>query len=86
MRERRKRPRLRVIKGAKLVVEKSSVFDCVVRDLTNDGAQIEIPNAIALPEKLGVTLDGGRVSRVCRIVWRKLTGAGLEFLRSPRLL
>ena len=40
MQERRKRPRLRVLKSAKLVLGKSSVFDCVVRDLTNVGAGI----------------------------------------------
>jgi len=80
MSERRKWPRLRVFKCAKLVVRKSSVFDCVVRDLTNGGARIEIPNAIDLPEKLGMTFDGGHLIRPCRLVWRKLTGTGVEFL------
>ena len=41
MLERRKRPRLRVLKSAKLVLRKSSVFDCVMHDLTNVGAGIE---------------------------------------------
>ena len=80
MQERRKRPRLRVFKSAKLVLGKSSVFDCVVRDLTDVGARIEIPNAIDLPKKLGMTFDGGRLIRTCRLVWRKLTGAGVELI------
>jgi hypothetical protein len=80
MQERRKRQRLRVVKSAKLVLGNSLVFDCVVRDLTNVGARIEIPNAIDLPEKLGMTFDGGHLIRPCRLVWRKLTGTGVEFL------
>jgi hypothetical protein len=79
MSERRKRCRLRALKSAKLLV-KSSVFDCLVRDLTNVGAQIEVSNAIHLPEVLEMTFDGGRSIRRCRIVWRTISGLGLEFL------
>ena len=80
MQERRKRPRLRVLKSAKLVLRKSSVFDSVVRDLTNAGAGIEIPNAIDLPEVLGITFDRGRSIRRCRLVWRTYSRTGVEFL------
>ena len=80
MQERRKRPRLRVLKSAKLVLRKSSVFDCVVRDLTNVGAGIEIPNTIDLPEVLEMTFDGGRSIRPCRLVWRTFSRTGVEFL------
>ena len=80
MQERRKRPRLRVLKSAKLVLRKSSVFDCVVLDLTNVGGGIEIPNAIELPEVLEMTFDGGRSIRPCRLVWRTFSRTGAEFL------
>lgn len=79
MQERRKHPRLRVLKCAKLVLAKSSAIDCVVRDLTIVGARIEIPNGIDLPEKVGMTFDGGRSIRPCRLVWRTFSGAGVEF-------
>jgi hypothetical protein len=78
MQERRKHPRLRVFKSAKLILGKSAVYDCVVHDLTNVGARIGIPNANHLPEKLSILFDRGRISRSCRFVWRKLTGAGVE--------
>ena len=80
MQERRKRPRLRVLKSAKLVLRKSSVFDCVMHDLTNVGAGIEIPNTIDLPEALEMTFDGGRSIRPCRLVWRTFFRTGVEFL------
>ena len=85
-RERRKCLRLRVFKSAKLVVRKSVVFDCVVRDLTNIGARIGIPNTIFLPEALEITFDGGRSIRPCRLVWRTFSGAGVEFSENSPLL
>ena len=51
--------RSRVLKGAKVILGTSSVIDCVVRNLTNGGAHIEILNAVALPEAVDVTFDGG---------------------------
>lgn len=80
MQERRKRPRLRVLKSAKLILGKTSIFDCVVRDLTNVGAQIEIPNTIDLPDLLEMTFDAGHSIRPCRLVWRSLSETGVEFL------
>lgn len=79
MKERRKSGRSRVLKRAKLVLGSSSVLDCVVRNLTNVGARIEIPNTVSLPEKLDVTFDGGRSVRPCRLVWRTLKVTGVEF-------
>ena len=80
MLERRKRPRLRVLKSAKFVFGRSSVLDCVVQDLTNVGAGAKISNAIDLPEVLEMTFDGGRSFRPCRLVWRTFIRTGVEFL------
>ena len=79
MSERRNNTRSRVLKSAKLIVGRSSTIDCVVRNLTNVGARIQIPNTTDLPEKLDMTFDGGRSLRPCRIVWRTLNETGVEF-------
>ena len=52
MQERRKSSWSRALKGAKLFFGSSSMIDCVVRNFTNVGARIEIPNTIELPEGL----------------------------------
>jgi hypothetical protein len=80
MQERRKLTRTRVLKGAKLLLGKSSVIDCVARDLTNSGAGLQVPNTIGLPQTLDLTLDAGHSTRPSRLVWRKLNKAGVEFL------
>jgi hypothetical protein len=46
MQERRKSGRSRVLKDAKLFFGSSSMIDCVVRNFTNVGARIEIPNTV----------------------------------------
>jgi hypothetical protein len=68
MQERRKVTRTRVLKGAKMLLGKSSVIDCVAQDLTNSGAGLQVPTTNDLPESLDLTLDagqrlGGRVER-----------------------
>ena len=79
MDERRKNRRARVLKGGKFLLGKDSIRDCVVRDLTDTGAGVEIPNTIDLPEALNLTMNTGRIARRCRVVWRKISKAGLEF-------
>ena len=79
MQERRKITRTRVLKGAKFLFKNSSVRDCVVRNLTNVGAGIEIPYTIDLPEALDLTFDSGRSFRRCRLAWRKINTVGVEF-------
>jgi hypothetical protein len=80
MQERRKLTRTRVLKGAKMLLGKSSAIDCAARDLTNSGAGLQVPNTNGLFETLDLTLDGGHSIRPCRIVWWKVNKAGVEFL------
>jgi len=84
MQERRRLARSRVIKHAKLVVGTSSVVECVVHNLTNTGARLEVKNPAGLPENLVLTFDGGRSMRSCRLVWRTVTETGVEFLTARR--
>jgi PilZ domain-containing protein len=79
-RERRSNARSRVLKGVKLILDKSSVMDCVVRNVTNNGARLHLPNTIDLPEVFDLTFDGGYSFRRCRIMWRSVTEAGVQFI------
>jgi len=80
MQDRRRASRSHVLKGAKIVLGTSSVIDCVVRNVTNAGARIQIANTVELPEGLGLSFDGGFSIRPCRIAWRTVTETGVEFI------
>src|SRR5215468_8042802 len=79
--ERRNSARSRILKGAKLLLGTSSVIDCVLRNVTNSGARVQIANTVELPDMLSLTLDGGYSVRPCRVVWRSLSETGVEFIR-----
>jgi hypothetical protein len=80
--DRRKIVRSRVLKGATIFLGSSPMIDCVVRDVTNVGARLQIAKFIDVPDVFDLTLDGGRTIRSCKIAWRTLTEAGVEFLPS----
>lgn len=79
-RERRSTARSRILKGAKIILGTASVIDCIVRNVTNTGARIHIPDTVDLPEAFDLTFDGGSSFRSCRIVWRSITETGVEFI------
>jgi hypothetical protein len=79
--ERRNSTRSRVLKGAKIILGTSSVIDCVVRNVTNSGARVQIANTVELPDDLALTFDGGYSIRQCRVVWRTVTETGVKFVR-----
>jgi hypothetical protein len=79
MSERRKTPRNRVLKGARLLLGNRAVMDCVVRNISGTGAGIDIPNALGMPDRVNMALDDKASTRRCRSVWRKLCKIGVEF-------
>ena len=80
MAERRKSGRSRVLKSAKLILKRSAIIDCLVRNLTNTGARIQIANTVDLPKDFEMTFDGGYSIRPCRLGWRTVTETGVEFV------
>ena len=80
MQERRKYTRSLVSRGAKVILGTSSVIDCVVRNLTDGGARIEIQNAVTLPDAVDVIFDDGHTFRPCRLVWRTINETGVQFV------
>jgi PilZ domain-containing protein len=84
MSERRRYPRIRVQKDAKILIGTFSVLDCVVRDLSGTGARIEMCDAANLPEAVDVTFDGGHTFRPCRVRWRSPNETGVEFFEAMR--
>ena len=79
MQHHRKFERTRMQKSARILLKENSGIDCVVRDLTNTGACIQLPKMLDLPEALDLTFDRGRSIRSCRLVWRTLDKIGVEF-------
>ena len=83
MQERRRVQRTKVRKPAKLVsgAYEHWTIDCLVLDLTGSGAGISIEKYRSIPNDFGLTFDGLRTVRKCRVAWRSRNRFGVEFLK-----
>jgi diguanylate cyclase (GGDEF)-like protein len=80
MDERRIVKRGRTLLGGKLVFNTGrSVIDCVVRNMSNDGACVEVENPAGLEGDVHLLIAGESVPRPCRIAWKTLKRLGLAF-------
>lgn len=53
---------------------------CVLSDISDTGARIDVQTADELPERFTLLLSGnGSPRRKCRVVWRQPTQVGVNF-------
>jgi hypothetical protein len=79
MLERRRFPRTKVSKCAKLVLVGRLTVICTVRNLSNHGACLQLASTLDLPAEFDLSFDAGRTLRKCRIVWQTFTNVGVSF-------
>ena len=80
MDERRKKHRSRTIKVGKIIFNrKLSVIDCAIRNLTDRGANLVLPNITSLPETFELHIPIDALKRSCRVVWRLPDRIGVAF-------
>lgn len=78
MQERRRFHRYQVYRLAKLVGQ-TDVLDCVVRDISINGARLALVSTAGIPDTIDLSFDSVRTLRPCRVVWRTPTEIGVEF-------
>ncbi|MGI8568670.1 MAG: PilZ domain-containing protein [Methylocella sp.] len=77
--EHRHAARHRALKGARIVFKgRAATIDCVVRNLSDRGACLNMESPIGIPDSFDLVLDDASV-RHCRVTWRKATQIGVEF-------
>ena len=77
---RREQFRRTVIKGAKIIFNnRKSTLDCRVRDMTMDGARLDLSTQQLLPHEFGLQVSGNPVRR-CGLCWARGTFVGVRFL------
>lgn len=80
MDERRKFPRRRVRHPAWIGAAPNKMIDCVVLDISEGGAKIELTEKADVPETFTLLLSRlGTPKRKCRVVWSAETQIGVEF-------
>ena len=84
MLERRRFPRTKVFKGARIILVGRSTFSCIVRNLTNYGACLHLPSTLDLPAEFDLSFDAGHTVRNCCIAWQTFTNVGVFFEQPTR--
>lgn len=77
--EKRAVPRRRTLKGARIVVNDGfSTFQCTVRNLSEQGAKLQLASIIGIPDQFTLMLDD-KQSFACTVIWRRETEIGVTF-------
>jgi hypothetical protein len=79
LRERRLSPRRNTRIAAKVVYNGGrGQIPCVIRDLSEGGAKIEVQSVRDVPPTIDLIVPGAR-PHSCRVVWRALKEIGVAF-------
>ena len=70
--------RRRALKGASAILPGGGVIDCVVKDISDTGARLQVVNALSVPERFELLIPGAKSVQVT-VVWRKARMIGVRF-------
>ncbi|SDT90859.1 PilZ domain-containing protein [Stappia sp. ES.058] len=81
-RNRRSSPRHRTLKSGKIVLANHTVvYDCRVRNLSDDGALLKLPNTLDIPERFELRIVNEDIQVNAVVRWRTATELGVQFER-----
>ena len=76
--DNRRAPRRRALKGASAVLPGGGVIDCVVKDLSDTGARLQVVDVLSIPDHFELQIPGAKSAQVT-VVWRKGRMIGVRF-------
>lgn len=79
MEEKRKHPRTEIDEPAYVSAD-GSVMSCVVRNISPEGAAIDVENPAFVPSRFRLVLRRDSSVRECRIAWIQKNRIGLSFV------
>lgn len=83
MEERRKHPRTEINEPA-YVSSGGSVMSCMVRNISVEGAAIEVPNPAFVPPRFRLVMAKDSSVRECSIAWIQKNRIGVSFAAMPQ--
>ena len=85
MEERRKFRRHRVILGGKIFFHhESSSVDCVIRDLSENGAHLRMESTTSVPDQFDLLINQEEMLYPSEVAWRNMTDIGVRFTGEPK--
>jgi hypothetical protein len=80
MLDRRQNPRDKVLYGGVAEIgERGATMDCVVRNISEQGACVEFESTARVPEQMKLTVARKGRSFLAHLIWRQANKVGLAF-------
>ncbi len=81
--ERRQHKRFRTLEFGKATpLRNDSSIDCIVRNLSFEGACLQFDDTSGLPEEFHLKIPIENLKLVCRVIWRSQDRVGVAFRQS----
>jgi PilZ domain len=82
--EQRRCIRRRTLKSGKVICNANVIYDCMIRNVSEQGACIQLPNTIDIPNHFELLVEATRVTHACQVLWRTGTQLGISFVGDLR--
>ena len=80
MDNKRGTPRKRALKSGKIIYAGGSFsIDCIIRDLSDTGARLQVPTTVTIPDSFILVDAHAGVRRAATVVWRRGDRMGVRF-------
>ncbi len=79
MDDHRSSQRHRTLKAGTISFARAAGIDCLVRNLSDTGAQLEIESPVGIPNDFTLVISKDHVQRPCHVVWRAARRIGVRF-------
>lgn len=80
MEDLRDSKRQRTYKGGRINAERLPGMDCVVRNLSDTGACLEIDSAVIPVNEFNLVIKPEYLTRRCQVAWRRPQKIGVRFV------
>lgn len=80
MSENRKSQRHKVFKAATIEFNRAGCISCIVRNISDGGACVEVASPFGIPSDFDLHIAGNTVGQHCRAIWRTPKRIGVAFI------
>ena len=80
MEHRRSQRKRTILQGRVVFNNRFSLLDCIVRDLSETGAQVAFAHPVTLPSEIELEIPTRGLSALARVMWSNGKNHGLMFL------
>jgi hypothetical protein len=78
MENKRNNSRRRILKAGSITFNGSGI-DCLVRNMSDTGAALEVENQMGIPPAFDLVIAADHFTRRCQVIWRREKRIGIFF-------